>query len=173
MELLEEKAGNMAILHCRSCGGDISSDARRSPCRSCGALFPFQCAVCERNLRTPFPVLEDERYLSLDKTTPLPLCADHFLRKCPDCDSWFNADDNPGFFRCGPCAEKAQSLRPALEEEYEEEFESASHEPVRIKTRRGSASPVAANARFNSNSLVLAAAGFAFVALMAWSLIGR
>ena len=171
MELQEQKARNMATLHCRSCGGDIDSNARRSQCRKCGALFPFQCEVCQCNLRTPFPIFEDERYLTLDESAPQPLCGEHFLRKCPDCDEWFQADENPGFFRCGACAEKAQAQDYAPESEFEEEFEDAPYEEREVE--RVYAAPVGARARFDSNTFILAAAGFAFVALMAWSLIAR
>ena len=98
----------MAMLSCRHCGASINSDARLTQCRKCGALFPFVCKVCNKQLRPPFPVFEDERYLTLDDE---PLCGEHFLRKCPDCGEWFRADENPGFFRCHKCAEAAYEFR--------------------------------------------------------------
>lgn len=157
----------MAILHCRHCGADIDSDARRAQCRECRALFPFQCTVCERNLRPPFSIFDDERHLTMDEP-PQPLCEDHFLRKCPDCEKWFPNDENPGYFRCLTCAEKAQKTRvlpewsdAAPEENYVEE--SPSTLPLVVGNSRG----------MDSNMLVLGAAGCAFLALMGWFLMGR
>lgn len=169
----------MATLHCRHCGGDIDSDARRTQCRECGALFPFECAVCNRNLRSPFPIFDDERYLSLDAANPLPLCPDHFLRKCPDCEKWFQADENPGFFRCGACAEKAQanpSLSPDSDSDWDEpewddggRFEMEPHDDREVRH----AAPAMARGRMDSNVLVLGGAAFAFVALVSWFLMSH
>ena len=92
----------MALLKCRNCGAEISSDARVTRCKGCGTLFPFDCTVCGRSLRPPFPVYSDERYLS---GTDEPLCPDHFQRQCPSCNTWFQADENPGYFMCKPCLE--------------------------------------------------------------------
>ena len=162
----------MAILHCRHCGSDIDSDARRTQCRECRALFPFECATCARNLRSPFPVFDDERHLTMDEA-PQPLCDDHFLRKCPDCQNWFPNDENPGYFRCLSCAEKAQSapMRPEwsdapLETEtYAEGYaESDSHSmPLVVRAHGG----------IDSNTLVLGVAGCAFLALMGWFFLGQ
>jgi predicted amidophosphoribosyltransferase len=96
-------------LHCRSCSAEIDSEARQTRCKQCGTLFPFACAVCERSLRTPFPVYQDERYLTSEN---LPLCANHFERQCPECQKWFVASENPGFFVCPACAEeRSKALR--------------------------------------------------------------
>ena len=109
----------MATLKCNSCGGEIASNARRVQCPHCAALFPFACAECGRNLRPPFAESADERYLT-EETPPRPLCDEHYLRKCPDCEQWFGADENPGYFRCPTCAERRLS-EPQVEEEYEDE----------------------------------------------------
>lgn len=92
----------MALLKCRNCGAEISSDARVTRCKGCGTLFPFACDVCGRSLRPPFPVYSDERYLN---GTDRPLCPDHFQRQCPSCKTWFQADENPGYFMCKMCLE--------------------------------------------------------------------
>jgi hypothetical protein len=92
----------MALLKCRNCGAEISSDARVTRCKGCGTLFPFDCNVCGRSLRPPFPVYSDERYLT---GTDEPLCPDHFQRQCPSCKTWFQADENPGYFMCKMCLE--------------------------------------------------------------------
>lgn len=153
----------MAILQCRKCGANINSDARSTQCKKCGALFPFACAVCDRQLRAPFPVYEDERFLTLDDE---PLCSEHFLRKCPDCDAWFRADENPGFFRCPACAAAAKqgpSFTAPLEEYDQEEYEDDSEEaPVKRQDARGP----------NPNAVVLMGAGAAFLALLGWFLFG-
>jgi len=90
----------MALLKCRHCQTEIDSNARKTRCPGCGQLFPFACAVCDAPLRPPFPVFDDERYLNSDNA---PLCADHFQRQCPKCQSWFSADENPGYFLCQSC----------------------------------------------------------------------
>ena len=143
----------MAMLSCRHCEAPINSDARLTQCKKCGALFPFVCKVCNKQLRPPFPVFEDERYLTLDNE---PVCGDHFLRKCPDCHSWFRADENPGFFRCRKCADlaakKPRQYVPVVEEE---EFEEV-----------GAPVASAGSAGMNPNTLILAGAGCAFIALL-------
>ena len=96
----------MALLKCRNCDEEISSDARVTRCKGCGTLFPLACAVCERNLRPPFPVYSDERYLD---GADNPLCPDHFERQCPSCKTWFQADENPGYFMCRTCLEVRES----------------------------------------------------------------
>ncbi len=156
----------MAILHCRHCGGDIDSDTRRTQCRDCGALFPFGCVVCERKLRSPFPIFEDERYLTLGNP-PEPLCDEHFLRKCPDCGKWFQADENPGYFRCGSCAQKASKTAPMPEwsDEAPVPTENTSREVAH-------AAPSMAQGR-DVNTLILGAAGCAFLVLMGWFLLAR
>ena len=157
----------MATLHCQHCEASIDSDARRPQCRQCGALFPFQCAVCACQLRGPFSVFDDERYLTLDEDGSKPLCADHFLRKCPDCNHWFGADENAGFFRCLSCAEQSQRVAvPDWDDGGTFELE-----PTPERERH--ASPLVAGARYDFNTLVLAGAGCAFVALVSWFLLAR
>lgn len=92
----------MALLKCRNCAAEINSDARVTRCKGCGTLFPFECDVCGRSLRPPFPVYSDERYLD---GTDRPLCSDHFQRQCPSCKTWFQADENAGYFMCKMCLE--------------------------------------------------------------------
>ena len=102
----------MALLKCRNCAAEISSDARVTRCKGCGTLFPFACDVCGRSLRPPFPVYSDERYLD---GTDHPLCTDHFQRQCPSCKTWFQADENPGYFMCKMCLEvREAAAAPAL-----------------------------------------------------------
>jgi hypothetical protein len=103
----------MALLKCRNCGAEISSDARVTRCKGCGTLFPFDCSVCGRSLRPPFPVYSDERYLS---GTDEPLCPDHFQRQCPSCKTWFQADENPGYFMCKMCLEVREAAAVPLVE---------------------------------------------------------
>lgn len=168
----------MATLHCLHCGSDIDSDARRAQCRECRSLFPFQCAVCERNLRSPFPVFEDERHLTMSEP-PQPLCEDHFLRLCPDCNTWFGNDENPGYFRCLNCAEKAENAPTHLDwsdaaNESESYGESESHSD-HAEAEQGHGVPMVIGARtgLDSNAFVLSAAGCAFLALMGWLLTSR
>lgn len=156
----------MAILQCRHCGDEIDSDTRCTQCRGCGALFPFQCAACGKKLRSPFPVFGDERFLTLD-SAPQPLCEDHFLRKCPDCETWFQADENPGYFRCATCAQKAQS---APMPEWSDESPASVELVPELEIAR-TAIPVARG--FDINTLILGCAGCAFLALMGWMLLGR
>ncbi|MEO6906998.1 MAG: hypothetical protein ABI210_03830 [Abditibacteriaceae bacterium] len=107
----------MALLKCRHCEIEIDSNARKTRCPGCGQLFPFACAVCEAPLRPPFPVFDDERYLNDDNE---PLCPEHFQRQCPKCETWFSADENPGFFLCKTCMEGnelPQEEEPEIEEE--------------------------------------------------------
>lgn len=92
----------MTSLKCRNCAAEISSDTRVTRCKGCGTLFPFACAVCERSLRPPFPVYSDERYLNAGEE---PLCHDHFQRQCPSCKTWFQANENSGYFMCKMCLE--------------------------------------------------------------------
>ncbi|MDQ3812544.1 MAG: hypothetical protein M3347_01180 [Armatimonadota bacterium] len=91
----------MLLLHCRVCGAEIDAQSRQLRCYQCGTLFPFACAVCSQPLRPPFPVYEDEKYLSENNE---PLCQEHYLRQCPECKNWFRADENPGYFLCPACA---------------------------------------------------------------------
>lgn len=163
----------MAILRCRHCGSAIDSDARRASCRGCRELFPFQCAICARNLRSPFPIYDDERHLTLS-AEPLPLCDDHFLRKCPDCGQWFQNDENPGYFRCASCAEK--TLKARLQPEWSDELpESEPVEPNYPDSETARGLPVVAHPHMglNPNTLVLGAAGCAFAALMGYFLLAR
>jgi hypothetical protein len=111
----------MALLKCRHCETEIDSNARKTRCPGCGQLFPFACAVCEAPLRPPFPVFDDERYLNDDEQ---PLCPEHFQRQCPKCESWFAADENPGYFLCKNCmmgndeaeVEEISAPEPQIEE---------------------------------------------------------
>ncbi|RYG68028.1 hypothetical protein EON80_12490 [bacterium] len=159
----------MATLHCRHCGGSINSDARRTQCRECGELFPFQCDVCDRKLRTPFPVYEDERYLTNDEADPKPLCSEHFLRHCPECKKWFHADENPGFFRCASCAGEAEAKLTTPEWDDGGRFEMEPPEEREVMH----AAPIVWRGRFDPNTLVLSAAGCAFIALLGWYLLAR
>ncbi len=161
----------MATLNCKSCGGNISSNARRVQCPHCGDLFPFVCARCDQKLRPAFPVFDDERYLNLD-TPPQPLCDDHYLRKCPDCDNWFGADENPGYFRCAKCAEIHARKAEAPEEVYAPPALSAGNG----MTRKNPAGGVATRSRSSTGIPNVAVIGFAvcaFIVLVAWMLMGR
>lgn len=91
----------MVMLKCRNCGADVASDEKARKCRSCNTLFPFACAVCERKMRPPLPDFPVERYFNDESE---PLCEDHYQRQCPECQKWFQADENPGFYLCGDCA---------------------------------------------------------------------
>lgn len=102
----------MALLKCRNCAAEINSDARVTRCKGCGTLFPFACDVCGRSLRPPFPVYSDERYLN---GTDHPLCPDHFQRQCPSCKTWFQADENPGYFMCKMCLEVREAAAAPVE----------------------------------------------------------
>lgn len=163
-------------LHCRYCGGEIESNSRRVQCKYCGALFPFNCLLCARNLRTPFPVFDDERYLTFESTDAQtgalteakPLCQEHFLRHCPDCERWFHAHENPGFFRCPQCAAEKEK-RDALEEGYmlssetPEGQDSESLYPEELI----SAGP----RQTDLNMFALAVGGGAFIGLICWVLL--
>src|SRR5579884_2537316 len=100
----------MALLNCRECGAEISSDARQTKCKQCGALFPFECAVCAQPLRPPFPVFQDEKYLTDDNR---PLCEKHYERLCPSCHKWFRADENPGYYLCHSCSTQRSHVEAA------------------------------------------------------------
>lgn len=162
-------------LHCRHCGGEIESNSRRVQCAHCGALFPFNCLVCARNLRTPFPVFDDERYLTFEVTDAesgavteaKPLCQDHFLRHCPDCGRWFHAHENAGFFRCLQCAQ-AKEKRDALEEvppepeaEIVDDTQIISHEELMELGAR----------HLDLNMIALASGGGALIGLICWFLL--
>lgn len=99
----------MATLRCRACGSNVNTEMRRTRC-TCGELFPLECVVCQKPLRPPLLVFPDERHLT-EKFEPL--CEDHYQRQCPDCGTWFRADQNPGYFRCPQCA--AESARASQE----------------------------------------------------------
>ena len=150
----------MATLKCNSCGGNIASHARRVQCPHCGELFPCACARCGRKLRPPFSEFDDERYLTHD-APPQPLCDEHYLRQCPDCEKWFGADENPGYFRCAPCAQIHQ--------------EKQTQQPPEIFAPISAPLPgeggVATKTRGNSNALVIAFAICAFVALIGWMIL--
>ena len=93
----------MVLLHCRECGTEIASDTRQTKCTKCGTLFPFACAVCHKLLRPPIPDFPIERYFTTDHQ---PLCEDHYQRQCPECQKWFQADENPGYYLCPECTAK-------------------------------------------------------------------
>jgi Zn finger protein HypA/HybF involved in hydrogenase expression len=97
----------MAVVHCRECGHEIKADTKATRCDKCGSFFPFTCAVCDKYLRPPFDIYDDERYVNDDSK---PLCQDHYQRQCPECHKWFQADENPGYFLCLSCA-KAREER--------------------------------------------------------------
>ncbi len=126
----------MALLKCRHCETEIDSNARKTRCPGCGQLFPFACAVCEAPLRPPFPVFDDERYINDDNE---PLCPEHFQRQCPKCESWFAADENPGYFLCKTCMEgnEMPEDEPAIEEEPLEVAAPSTVSPQVIRRRPG------------------------------------
>ena len=97
----------MAFVNCRECGHEIKADTKATRCDKCGSFFPFTCAVCDKYLRPPFDVYDDERYVNDNSE---PLCQDHYQRQCPECHKWFQADENPGYFLCLSCA-KAREER--------------------------------------------------------------
>lgn len=97
----------MVLLHCRECGAEIKSDTRQTKCPQCGALFPFACAVCGKLLKPPIPDFPVERYFTAEHK---PLCEDHYQRQCPECQEWFQASDNPGYFLCPKCAAKRSHI---------------------------------------------------------------
>ena len=152
----------MAMLSCRHCSAPINSDTRSTQCKKCGALFPFVCKVCSQQLRPPFPVFDDERYLTLQDE---PLCPKHFLRKCPDCGNWFQADENPGFFRCKRCAEAPRRVTTPTPVPRHDEPEEMDVPVVRtrVKSKPG----------MSPNVLVLGGAGGAFLMLLAWYLFHK
>lgn len=96
----------MAFVHCRECGHEIRADTKQTRCDKCGSFFPYTCAVCDKYLRPPFDVYEDERYVTDDGQ---PLCQDHYQRQCPECKKWFQADENPGYFLCLDCSKTRES----------------------------------------------------------------
>ena len=162
----------MATLKCNSCGGSLSSNARRVQCPHCGELFPFVCARCDHKLRPPFSVFDDERYLTLDTPTQ-PLCQEHYLRKCPDCDDWFSADENPGYFRCLSCTaihDKKRLEEPVFVPAPPAPIAQQSEGGVATKTRAGASSKSAGG---NPNALIIGFAICAFVALVGWILLHR
>lgn len=91
----------MQVLKCRNCGGDVASNEKARKCRHCSELFPFECAVCSRHLRPPLPDYPVERFFN---DLGAPLCEEHYQRQCPECEKWFRADENPGFFLCSECS---------------------------------------------------------------------
>lgn len=99
----------MAFVNCRECGHEIKADSKQTRCDKCGSFFPFTCAVCEKFLRPPFDVYEDERFVTADNQ---PLCHDHYQRQCPECKKWFQADENPGYFLCLSCSKIREERGP-------------------------------------------------------------
>ena len=166
----------MATLKCKSCEGNISSTARRVQCPHCGELFPFVCARCDHKLRPAFAEFDDERYLTLD-APPQPLCDEHYLRKCPDCNDWFGADENPGFFRCLRCAEIHEQKRAQQPVEFAPEAlapeASGTHGGVATRSRGAAATARPKGAGGNPNALVIGFGVCAFLALVAWMILGR
>jgi len=104
---------SVLVLKCRNCGGDVASNERARKCRNCSELFPFECAVCSRHLRPPLPDYPVERFFNDEGR---PLCEDHYQRQCPECDKWFRADENPGFFLCADCAARREAQEAAEDE---------------------------------------------------------
>ena len=100
----------MAFVHCRECGHEIKAETKQTRCENCGTFFPFTCAVCDKFLRPPFAVMEDERYVTEDHQ---PLCQDHYQRQCPECKKWFQADENPGYFLCLDCTQSRAQRKAA------------------------------------------------------------
>ena len=96
----------MVKLQCRSCGGKVDSDEKARKCRHCNELFPFECAVCAKHMRPPIPEFPVERYYN---EALQPLCADHYQRECPECNRWFRADENPGFYLCPDCTQQREN----------------------------------------------------------------
>jgi len=180
---LASASATSAQLHCRHCGGEIASDSRRVQCVHCSALFPFACLVCSRNLRTPFSVFEDERYLTFPSTDtengaviePKPLCSEHFLRHCPDCGRWFHAHENPGFFRCGKCAENMDRPAATLPIEKEPVAEPLLPAPTPLDiapTPLPSGNTFSVRARqLNANIVALSCAAGALLGLVCWYLL--
>ena len=162
----------MATLKCNSCGGNISSSARRVQCPHCGELFPFACSQCDRKLRPPFSVFEDERYLSLD-TPPLPLCDEHYLRQCPDCEKWFGADENPGYFRCVSCAQIHEAKLAAQPPEVfaSTDVPQMNAGGVATQTRSTHAATGAGRTAGNPNTMAIAFAVCAFLVLVGWMML--
>jgi hypothetical protein len=91
---------SVLVLKCRQCGSDVVSNEKARKCRNCSELFPFECAVCSKHLRPPLPDYPVERFFNDEG---LPLCEEHYQRQCPECERWFRADENPGFFLCAEC----------------------------------------------------------------------
>jgi len=180
---LASASATSAQLHCRHCGGEIASDSRRVQCVHCSALFPFACLVCSRNLRTPFSVFEDERYLTFPSTDesngavvePKPLCAEHFLRHCPDCGRWFHAHENPGFFRCGKCAAAHEQILLASLTPKEPIATPALAAPALLdvpQTSAPSENTFSVRARqLNANIVALSCAAGALLGLVCWYLL--
>ncbi len=156
----------MATLKCNSCGGEISSNARRVQCPHCAALFPFACAECGRNLRPPFAESPDERYLT-GETPPRPLCDEHYLRKCPDCNEWFGADENPGYFRCVACAQRRQNEPQPDEAEWEDEESGIAQDIVEMPVANA---PVSAPVKAGGGCMSIVMMMCAGCALVGWLL---
>lgn len=154
----------MALLKCRHCETEIDSNARKTRCPGCGQLFPFACAVCEAPLRPPFPVFDDERYIN---DSDEPLCPEHFQRQCPKCESWFAADENPGYFLCKTCMEGnelPEEEETTIVEEPQEVVAPAPVSPQTIRRKPG----------FNVVDAILSAVVFisvvAVVVILGWQI---
>jgi hypothetical protein len=105
---------------------------------------------------------------------PQPLCEEHFLRLCPDCEKWFGNDENPGFFRCLDCAAKTSDvlMQPEWSDAPTESYlETESY--VEIKGARSLPHALGGRAGFDANMLAMSAAGCAFLVLLGWFLLGR
>jgi len=154
----------MALLKCRHCETEIDSNARKTRCPGCGQLFPFACAVCEAPLRPPFPVFDDERYINDDNE---PLCPEHFQRQCPKCETWFAADENPGYFLCKNCMAGNES--PA-----EEETETVEQPEPAVSHATGAQPEVRRRTGINFIDIILAAILFvsvvAVVVILGWQI---
>ena len=153
----------MAFVNCRECGHEIKADTKATRCDKCGSFFPFTCAVCDKYLRPPFDVYDDERYVNDDSK---PLCQDHYQRQCPECHKWFQADENPGYFLCLSCArtreERVVAATPASSTRTT--IKSGSRKSGKSGSRAGSSdSRAGARPAPNFDSLVMAAIGGAGV----------
>jgi Zn finger protein HypA/HybF involved in hydrogenase expression len=123
----------MAFVYCRECGHEIKAETKQTRCEKCGTFFPFTCAVCDKYLRPPFDVYEDERFVTEDGK---PLCQEHYQRQCPECKKWFQADENPGYFLCLDCS-KAREERVSTASKAPATRTKSSARPERERPAKG------------------------------------
>jgi predicted RNA-binding Zn-ribbon protein involved in translation (DUF1610 family) len=158
----------MVMLQCRKCGGEVSSDERSKKCKNCGELFPFECAVCARHLRPPVPDFPVERYFTEDNE---PLCSDHYQRQCPECNKWFRADENPGYFMCLDCTKKRDAAvrNTARSAPASDDYEEEDDEPApRSKSGGGGCGASMLMALFIGSGLFYFAQKVVFAAVAQW-----